>query len=57
MLPESLARAALGLFSICVVASMMDALMDEGGLARAFRSVCALASSVWALRVILRFLK
>ena len=57
MLPEAIREPVLGLFSICVAAAALEALVGEGRMALSFRSVCALAASVCAVRVLLRFME
>ena len=49
---ETLSRAAAGLFVLCAAAAGMDLLVQEGRLAPAFRSLCALAVAVMALRLV-----
>ena len=57
MLPDTLGKPAVALFSVCVVAAAMETLAGEGRTAQSFRGICALAASVMALRAIMCFLK
>jgi len=50
---QALAAAARGLFSICVAVAAMELLAGEGGAARSFRSLCALAATLCALRMLI----
>lgn len=57
MLPEGLREPVWALFSICVAAAAMDMLAGDRRTALSFRSLCALAMSLCALRVILNWIK
>lgn len=54
MLPEALKMPAQALFSICVAAVAMDALVKSGKDALPFRALCALCCAVCAVRLTLR---
>lgn len=49
-----LTEAARGLFAICAVAAAMDMFLKDERGALAFRSICALAVSTCAVRLLLR---
>ena len=53
---RALEEAARGLFSICVTVAALERLAGEGGAARAFRALCALAATLCALRMFARLL-
>ena len=57
MLPEGLAAPVKALFSICVAAAAMETLTRDRRSALAYRSLCALAVTVCALRMALRLLR
>jgi len=52
----ALTQAAQALFSICAAVAAMELLAGEGGAARSFRSLCALAATLCALRVLVKLL-
>ena len=54
MLPEALIWPAQALFSICVAAVAMDALIQDQRAALSFRAVCALSCALCAMRLIMR---
>lgn len=47
----ALGETVRGLFGICVVAAAMEQLAGEGGMAKPFRALCALAATLCALRL------
>lgn len=53
MLPQSLCAPALGLFSICLAVAAVELCVGDAREAISFRSLCALALSVCALRLAL----
>ena len=53
---QALAATAKGLFGICVTVAAMEQLAGESGSGRAFRSLCALAATLCALRMLAGFL-
>ncbi len=54
MLPEALRTPAQALFSICVAAAAMDALIPGERAAHSFRALCALCCALCAARLALR---
>ncbi len=56
MAVENLYDAARSLFAISVMAAGMELLVQKGRSASAFRSLCALAVAVRALRLVARLL-
>ena len=48
---QALEEAAKGLFGICVTVAALEQLAGEGGPARTFRALCALAATLCALRM------
>ena len=57
MLPEYLSAPAMGLFSICLAVAAVELSVGEGRAALAFRSLCAVAMSVCAIRLVLRLIQ
>ncbi len=57
MLPEGIVEPVWALFCICVAAASMDVLVADRRAALSFRSLCALASSVCAARVIMSWIE
>ena len=53
---RALTEAAGSLFGICVAVSALELLAGKGGMARSFRSLCALAATLCAARVLARLL-
>ncbi len=53
---EAVSQAARELLAVCVCVAAMDALVGEGRSALGFRSVCAMAAAVRALRLLTRLL-
>ncbi|MBQ6120455.1 MAG: hypothetical protein IJI59_01800 [Clostridia bacterium] len=51
---QALEEAAKGLFGICVTVAALEQLAGEGGPARTFRALCALAATLCALRMFAR---
>ncbi len=51
---QALAEAARGLFGICVAVAAMELLNGSGSAAKPFRSLCALAATLCALRMAVR---
>ena len=54
MLPEALRTPAQALFSICVAAAAMDALIPGERAVRSFRALCALCCALCAARLALK---
>lgn len=52
----ALEATAKAFFAICVTVAAMQMLAGEGGAARSFRSLCALAATLCAMRMLARFL-
>ena len=53
MLPAGLSISLKGLFSICLMVAAMDVLAGEGRAALSFHSMCALASTLCAIRAVI----
>lgn len=51
---QALEEAARELFGICVTVAVLEQTAGEGGPARAFRALCALAAALCALRMVAR---
>jgi hypothetical protein len=54
MTVQALEEAARGLFSICVTVAALELLAGKDVSARAFRALCAVASTLCALRMFAR---
>lgn len=57
MLPQSICMPALGLFSICLAVAAVEQCVGDAREALSFRSLCALALSACALRLVLRLVE
>lgn len=53
---QMLREAARGLFGVCVAVAAMELAAGDGSMSRPFRSVCALAATLCALRMAVRLL-
>lgn len=53
---QAMKEAAKGLFAICVTVAAIEQLAGQGGAARSIRSLCALAATLCALRMLARLL-
>lgn len=51
-LMEAVSRGAAALFALCAAAAGMELLVQEGRISSAFRSLCALAVAMMALRLV-----
>lgn len=50
---QAIEGVARGLFGICVAVSAMEQLTGKGAASRPFRSLCALAAVLCALRLVI----